>query len=124
MNRFDECPVCGSEMTYPTVYIGVGMQQCGPAGCEECHYVEGENVRDYRKKTFRHFAKIENAFINLQVLALELVEKWRENETERRYVANKWMVSAEALAQIVINTEKEAEGYRRRINNYEETSEW
>jgi hypothetical protein len=35
------CPYCGSKnVQCDEVDIGVGMQQCGPYGCDECHAVE------------------------------------------------------------------------------------
>ena len=36
-----KCPYCGSKnIACDEVDIGVGMQQCGPYGCENCHAVE------------------------------------------------------------------------------------
>ena len=32
-NRTPLCPECGGEIEIPTVDIGVGEQQCGPAFC-------------------------------------------------------------------------------------------
>ena len=34
-----KCPECGAELEIPTVDIGV--EQCGPAFCPECHWEEG-----------------------------------------------------------------------------------
>ena len=34
-----KCPYCGCEMHCETVDIGVGEQQCGPYGCDNCHAV-------------------------------------------------------------------------------------
>jgi len=34
-----KCPYCSHEMHCETVDIGVGEQQCGPYGCENCHAV-------------------------------------------------------------------------------------
>ena len=40
--QFDqrECPECGLIATADFVDIGVGMQQCGPFGCEACGWTE------------------------------------------------------------------------------------
>jgi hypothetical protein len=36
-----KCPYCQSEnVDYPTVNIGVGEQQCAPAGCMDCGAVQ------------------------------------------------------------------------------------
>lgn len=34
------CPYCGHEADAEFVDIGVGMQQCTPYGCPNCHAVE------------------------------------------------------------------------------------
>lgn len=34
------CPKCGADVEVPTVDIGVGEQQCGPAFCTECDWGE------------------------------------------------------------------------------------
>lgn len=34
------CPNCGHVARADFVDIGVGMQQCGPFGCEKCGWVE------------------------------------------------------------------------------------
>lgn len=34
------CPYCGHLMVCDEVDIGVGFQQCGPYGCDNCHAVE------------------------------------------------------------------------------------
>lgn len=41
-----KCPYCGDRMQADHVDIGVGMQQCGPYGCNTCHAVE---VHPYAK---------------------------------------------------------------------------
>lgn len=47
------CPYCNHEMTCDEVDIGVGIQQCGPYGCENCHAVEIGPERPYpRDPTF------------------------------------------------------------------------
>ena len=35
------CPRGCGPMEADFVHNGIGMQQCGPYGCPECHYVEG-----------------------------------------------------------------------------------
>lgn len=34
------CPYCGAACKIPTVDVGVGEQQSGPCGCENCGAVE------------------------------------------------------------------------------------
>lgn len=36
------CPICGGPLTHDEVDNGVGMQQCGPDGCDQCQIVIGE----------------------------------------------------------------------------------
>lgn len=47
---FDEisCPNCGFVARADFVDIGVGMQQCGPFGCEACGWVEQTGVATLR----------------------------------------------------------------------------
>lgn len=35
-----KCPECGEWAEIPVVGIGVGEQQCGPASCESCGWIE------------------------------------------------------------------------------------
>lgn len=35
-----KCPVCCEEATCDEIDIGVGVQQCGPYGCESCGWVQ------------------------------------------------------------------------------------
>ncbi len=39
-----KCPECGEECTCDEVDIGVGSQQCGPYGCENCGWVQKHDV--------------------------------------------------------------------------------
>ena len=45
------CPECGETATCDEVDIGVGMQQCGPYGCESCGWVEhyGDDIMNLGK---------------------------------------------------------------------------
>ncbi len=50
-----ECPYCGStNVHWDEVDNGVGMQQCGPAGCDDCHsfQIQGdaENYTEEERK--------------------------------------------------------------------------
>ena len=42
-----KCPICGEEASMPTVDIGVGEQQCGPAYCESCQWIQPEYQEGY-----------------------------------------------------------------------------
>ena len=44
--KFDQmtCPACGLIATADFVDIGVGMQQCGPFGCEACGWKEDQTA--------------------------------------------------------------------------------
>ena len=40
------CPKCGNRAEVPTVDNGVGEEQCGPAYCDNCHWVEESPSED------------------------------------------------------------------------------
>jgi hypothetical protein len=45
------CPECGNTVEYPTVDIGIGEVQCGPASCPECNWAE-EDPKDKSEAGF------------------------------------------------------------------------
>lgn len=40
-----KCPFCDAEVSVPTVDIGVGEQQCGPADCPNCGAAQDSDGR-------------------------------------------------------------------------------
>ena len=39
------CPDCGKKAYYDVVDIGVGLTQCGPAGCDWCGWIQSLEVK-------------------------------------------------------------------------------
>ncbi len=63
--EFKTCPYCGYDKCVADwVDIGVGNQQCGPYGCENCYAVQinpfdfdGEKLNEDEKRTGWHRGK-------------------------------------------------------------------